>query len=136
MWTCQFCLQFFAFCNWHLAPQKFAKIEADSDAIDSNKVGDVLDVVDVTIKRRFFFVRANKNGIYADYAATGADHFDLVIADVSFHVIETPHVCVRNDDGPVRQRANFFEPGCVDVGEIEQNAKAITLGDELATERG
>src|SRR6516165_10593629 len=136
MWARQFRLQFFPFFNWHLAPQKFAKIEADSHPVDSNKVSDVLDVVDVTIKRRFFFVRANKNGVYADYAATGADHFDLVIADVPLNVVETPGVGVRNDDGPVRQRANFVEPRRVDMGEIEQNAKPITFGDELATERG
>ena len=118
-----------------MAPEKFAEIESESDPIDSNEIGNVLDVVDVTIELRFFFVRANKNGVNTDHAATRADHFDLVIANVAFYIIEATGVRVRNNNRPVRQRANFFEPRRVDVGEVEQNAESITFGDEFAAER-
>ena len=115
-----------------MPPEKFAEIESDSDPIDSNKIGDVLDVIDVTIERRFFFVWANKDGVNTDHTATHAYHFDLVIADVPLHIIEMSGVCVRHDDGSLRQRANFLEANRIDVRQVEQNAEPITFGDEFA----
>src|SRR5689334_25292628 len=83
MWPGQFRLQFLEFCGGRLAPEKLAEIESDSDPIDSNQVGNVLDMIDVTIERCFFLVRANKNRVDTDHTATGTDHFDLVVADRS-----------------------------------------------------
>ena len=41
-------------------------------------------------------------------------------------------VCVRHDDGSLRQRANFLEANRIDVRQVEQNAEPITFGDEFA----
>ena len=52
-----------------LAPEEFAEVEANPDPIDSDETRDVLDVIDITIKRRLLFLRTNENGVDPDDAA-------------------------------------------------------------------
>src|SRR5216117_829920 len=105
-----------------LAIDEFKEIEADSDAVDADQIGDMLDVIDVTIHGAFFFPGAYQHGIYADYAAAFADHLDLLIANVALDVVIAADICVRHDGWLCCNRQNFVKPSWVDMCEINYHA--------------
>jgi len=85
---------FLAFGVRHLSPEHFAEIETDSDPFDPDQAGDVFDMVDITIDRRFLFARPNENRVDANHSTTLSDHPDLLVTDVAFDVVESASVAV------------------------------------------
>src|SRR6266571_1437554 len=105
-----------------LAIDEFEKIKADSDAVNADQIGDMLDVIDVTIHGALFFPEAHQHGIYADYAAAFADHLDLLITNVALDVVIAADICVRHDGWLCCNRQNFVKPSWVDMCEINYHA--------------
>src|SRR3954452_2907576 len=85
-----------------LPVNKLEKIETDRDALDSDQITDMLDMVDVTIERRFFLVRADQDRVDADYAAARANRLNLFVSNVPLDVVKFSRVRVRNDHRPGR----------------------------------
>src|ERR1044072_1711307 len=112
------------------------KIKADSHAIDSDEIGDVFDVINVTIERGFLLVRTDENRINSDYTAPFADHFDLLIAHVALYVVEFSRVRVRNDERLGREIDNFSKAGGINMSEIDDDAEILAFANKVAPERG
>src|SRR5438876_1059826 len=97
MRTGEFCVKLFLPRLRPLAIDEFKEIETDPDAIDSDQIGDMLNVIDVTIESAFLFRWTDKHGIDPDYAAPGADHLDLCITDVALNIVIPAGICVRHN---------------------------------------
>src|SRR5262249_39863894 len=112
------------------------EIEADPDSVNANQIGNVLDVIDVTIQGAFFFPRAHQHGIHANHTAPFADHLDLRVTDVALDVVITADVCVRHDGWLGRQRQNLVKPGCIDMREINNDAEPLAFAHHVAPKAG
>src|SRR6266853_601354 len=121
----EFCSEFLLSRLRPLAIDEFEKIKADPDAVNADQIGDMLDVIDVTIHGALFFPGAHQHGIYADYAAAFADHLDLLIANVALDVVIAADICVRHDRRLCCNRKNFVKPGSVDV---RNKSKSVRSG--------
>src|ERR1043165_9800410 len=111
------------------------KIKADSNAIDSDEIGDVFDVIDVTIERGFLLFWADENRIDSDHTTTFADHFDLLIADIALYVVKFSRVRVRNDERLGREIDNFAKAGGINMSEVEDDAEILAFANKVAPER-
>ena len=87
MRRCKFCGELFLPRLRPLPVDELEEIKANSDAVGSDQIRDVHDVIDVPIKGAFFCSRAHEDGIYADHSTPLADHPDLSITDVAFDVV-------------------------------------------------
>src|SRR5882762_2562527 len=92
-----------------LLKEILAKIKTDPDAVDSDQVYHVLDMIDITIERARLGIRANENRIHADNATALTDNLDLLVADVALDVVKLSYVRVRNDERFARKIDNVFE---------------------------
>src|SRR5437763_12519822 len=70
-----------------LTINELEEIEADGDTFDTNQIYDVLDVIDITVERALFFLRAHENGIYANHSAPFTDHLNLLVTDIALDVV-------------------------------------------------
>src|SRR4051812_37242116 len=95
----------------------------------------MLDMIDVTIERRFFLVRADEDSVDSDNAAAGANRFDLFVGHVPLDVVEFSRVRVRNDHGFSRDGENIVEAGRTNVGEIDDDAELFAFANYVAAER-
>ena len=55
-----------------LAIKELEEIETDPHAIDSDQTGDMFDVIDIPIERRFLLARTYEHGVDSDNAAAAA----------------------------------------------------------------
>ena len=94
----------------------------------------MLDVIDVTIHRAFFFLRAHQHGIYADDPTAFTDHVDLLIANVALDVVIAADICVRHDGWLCNDGQNFVKTGWVDVCKINDHAKLLAFADYVTSE--
>src|SRR3954451_3154231 len=118
-----------------LAKKVFTKIKTNRDAVDPNQSDHMLDVIDIMIDRALLFVRTDENRVYTDHATPFPNQPDLFVANVAFNVIKLPNVRVRNDQRFARKIDNLFESFRIDVGEIEDDPEALTLADNIPSER-
>src|SRR5205807_134561 len=132
MRTGEFCGKLFLPRLRPLAIDEFKEIETDPDAIDANQIGDVFNVIDVTIHRAFFFSRAHQQGIHTDYTAPFADHFDLCITDVALNIVIAANIRVRHDGWLFCNRENFVKPRWIDVREINNDAEPLAFAYHVA----
>ena len=130
----EFCSEFLLSRLRPLPIDEFEKIKADSDAVNADQIGDMLDVIDVTIHGALFFPGAHQHGIYADYAAAFADHLDLLIANVALDVVVAADICVRHDGWLCCNRKNFLKPGSVDVRKINDHPEPFAFPDYVLPE--
>src|SRR5438445_12876271 len=93
----EFCSEFLLSRLRPLPIDEFEKIKADSDAVNADQIGDMLDVIDVAIHGALFFPGAHQHGIYADYAAAFADHLALLLPNVALDVVVSADIGVRID---------------------------------------
>src|SRR5438034_8443199 len=117
-----------------LAIDEFEKIKSDSDAVNADEIGNMLDVIDVTIHGALFFPGAHQHGIYADDAAAFTDHLDLLIANVALDVVIAADICVRHDGRLCNDGQNFVKTGWVDVCKINDHAKLLAFADYVTSE--
>src|SRR5438552_18593348 len=132
MRTGEFCGKLFLPRLRPLAIDEFKEIETDPDSVDANQIGDVFNVIDVTIHRAFFFSRAHQQGIHTDYTAPFADHFDLCITDVALNIVIAPNIRVRHDGWLFCNRENFVKPRWIDVREINNDAEPLAFAYHVA----
>src|SRR6266850_3880478 len=90
-------LQLLPLLDRYLAPEKFAEVEPDPHALDSDETRDVFDVVDITVEGRIFLCRADEDRVDPDHAATRTNHSNLLVADVALDVVKAARVGVRDD---------------------------------------
>lgn len=94
MRSCKFCSQLSFRWLRPLPVNELKEIEANTYPINANQVCDVLDVIDVAIKRAFLFFWAHQHGINSDHAAPFADHLNLLVSYVALDIIIFPRVRV------------------------------------------
>src|SRR5215208_5503038 len=92
-------------------------------------------MVDVTVKRAFFFSRGHKDGIDADNPVPFSNHLDLFITDVALDIVVPASVRVRNNHRIGCNRENLFKPGRVNMGNINNHAEGFAFTYDLATKR-
>jgi hypothetical protein len=132
----EFCGKLFLSRFRPLAVDELKEIEADSDRINSDQLGDMLDVIDVTIHRAFFFSWTDQHGINADYTAPLADQLDLFVTDVALDIVIATNICVRHDGRSCCNRQNFVEPGWIDVRKINDHAETLGFANHVAPKAG
>src|SRR6476619_8389597 len=114
-----------------LSIDELEEIEPDPDAVDSDQIADMFDVVDVTIEGRFFLERADEDGVDPDHPATRADGFDLLVGDVALDVEIFSRVRVRDDDGSGRDLDNVVEPSRADVGQVDDYPESLAFANDV-----
>src|SRR5262249_12513571 len=113
---------------------EFEKIKADSDAVNANQIGDMLNVIDVTIHRAFFFLRAHQDGIYADDTAALPNHFDLLIVNIALDVVIAADVCVRHDGWLCNDGQTSVKTGWVDIPKINYPSEPLAFAHHVTSE--
>src|SRR5215469_1700882 len=116
-----------------LAIDKLKEIKSNSDSIDANQIGDVFNVIDVTIESAFISLRTYQYGVNANYTTAFADHFDLVIADVPLDVVIMADIRVRDNWWLCRDRQDILEASRIDVSEIDNHAKDLAFSHQIPT---
>src|SRR5687767_7831737 len=96
----------------------------------------MLDMIDITIDRRFLLAWANQDSIDANDAAAFPHHLDLFVAHVAFDVAIPPRVGVGNDQRFRGDLEDFVEAGRADVSEIDDYPEPLAFADYIPAERG
>src|SRR5437588_1266190 len=117
-----------------LPVNEFKEIEPDRDAVDPDQITHVLDVVDVTICRRFYRMRTDQHGVDADDATARADGFDLFVGHVPLDVVIFSRVRVRNDHRLRRHLDDIVESRRADMGEVDDDAELFAFANYVAAE--
>src|SRR3984893_1328859 len=117
-----------------LLKEIFAKVEANTDAIDADERDHMLDMIDIMIDRGLFLVLTDQDRVDANYSAALPDDLDLVIADVALDIVKLARVRMRNDQRLCRKIDNLVDPLRINVGKIDQNAEPLAFLNEIAPE--
>src|SRR6266478_7495616 len=115
-----------------LLEEILAKIKTDPDAVDSDQVYHVLDMIHITIERAGFGIWTNENRIYPHNATPLTDNLDLLDADVALDVVKLSDVRVRNDERFARKIDNVLESFWIDVSQIDEDAKPLAFAHDVA----
>src|SRR5262245_22801213 len=84
---CKFCSQLLLPRLRPLLIDEFEEIKADTDAVDSDQIHHVLDMINIMTERAFFFFWAHEDTIGADNAVPFTNHFDLFITNVALDLV-------------------------------------------------
>src|SRR6185369_1062078 len=132
---CKFCRELLLSGFGPLSVNELEEIKPDPDAVDSDQLRDVLDMIDVMVERTFVFSRAHQYGVDADNPAPFTDHPDLFVTDVAFDVVVPADVRMRHDRRLGCDRENLFKPSRVDMCKINNHTEGFALTYDFATKR-
>src|SRR5215472_11479552 len=93
----KFCGELFLPRLWPSPVNELEKIKSNSDAVGSDQIRDVLDVIDVPIQDAFVRSGAHEDGIYTDHSASLTDYPNLFITNVALDVVIVAGVRMGDD---------------------------------------
>ena len=104
--------------------------------VDAGDLGDVLDVIDDAVERRFGLVDERGEDVHPDHAAGRGDAAQVLVAEVAMVVAQRAGARMRRDDGAGRQIENVVDRRRREVRHVEQNPEPLELRERAHAARG